>query len=406
MPCLHMYMSRFARVLCSICLLVAQLAHGLLDPCDGPAGCAESTLLRREEESPRQREERPQEDGFLEHGQKQYRHRQRQTHQQQQRQSMSAQQRHKRRRQHGRLSPANADVGAIDEADLALGVWPPVSKESFTHMAPTQEHWCPWCMDKALCRRQFLFIVAVTGSDSALVMNMVDILPGITIWDENKLMVKQLMQMDGFMHNKWPNVTGADMLGRSPALAHPRENLTSFYGDSQDLLWDMYEPPPQRAEDSTVRGFVDIDWMPNTIEWASVAMPCSRFIVSYRRDVAELFRTGRWTAVQRELRLPSVQDVLIMENKTRLFRHTAETKLGRRAFEIATEDYNVHTFNRLADWLGSPCRFNQIAASNVNGSWLPPQEPCEDCLRCPSSDGTGADTSTGGGDDETGDDDA
>mmetsp|Transcript_76536 Transcript_76536/g.221202 ORF Transcript_76536/g.221202 Transcript_76536/m.221202 type:complete len:427 (+) Transcript_76536:58-1338(+) len=266
--------------------------------------------------------------------------------------------------------------------DRARGVWPPISVEHFASLAPTREEWCPLCEDEALCSKPFLFVVAVGRSGSTTMMNMVNFLPGISIWGENLLMPKYLRNIELHMNTDWnqPSVPGRP--GWPTASPHPHENITRFRLGVQKMMWDLWAPPPRRVRDSTVRGFKDIAWTPDLVSWIAEVVPCSRFIVNYRRDVTSQAHSGFWSRMQKAKNKSDGEMLDLVQDKTKAYRSFAAA-LGARAMEVALEDYSVETFNHLAQWLGSPCRYNHLIHLNPHGTLKVLEEPCEDCVRCP-----------------------
>jgi len=268
-----------------------------------------------------------------------------------------------------------------DLGDNAGGVSPPMSREDFAKLAPAPEDWCPWCTDPELCRKPFLFVVATGRSGSTTMQNMVNFLPGISVWGENYMLTNFLMKMEGTMQ-PWHQAQGAGMVGQSRAMSHPPANHTRFSLDSQQLMWDLLEPPPQRMIDNTVRGFKERRWNRDNIAWVAKDFPCSRFIVNFRNDL----EAQADDAIEVGWRRKSGNS---KENQMRkLARRTQDIRigvagLGERGFSFALEDYNVENFNRLARWLGSPCRYNRVVHLNFNGTLRAPEAPCDDCITCP-----------------------
>jgi hypothetical protein len=216
-------------------------------------------------------------------------------------------------------------------------------------------------------------------------MNMINLIPNITIHGENGqsagkeegFMLSPLTHMLGIMQRGMGEQLTSQNIGHNRAWNHPDYDFDQFKRDAQELLWNLYQPPPDRVEATTVRGFKEIRWTRSIIEAVSQIMPCSRFIFNYRVDhfaqakevdlllLRSLSRRVELTP--RESARPragtALNDIALIEMDLR----RAFRKIPQLVYEMPLENFGVDRFNQLASWLGADCKFNGTLHSNRGG---------------------------------------
>lgn len=215
-----------------------------------------------------------------------------------------------------------------------------------------RDTYCPRCNDPLLCSRRFLFIVATGRSGSTSVMSMINNIPGFFMSGENFNEASRLRYMVGTR----TDAHSEQCRGRSRACT--MEARRSILKVVQDWIWESNLPPPGPSTSTRVAGFKEIRWDEEDVRFIQQACPCSRFIISTRKDLAK----------QRASAMYAIQPDILDQRRLQVQRIVGLIPPSQR-FGLAMEDISAESMNHLVEWLGETCRFTRIAHANFNSTY-------------------------------------
>lgn len=215
---------------------------------------------------------------------------------------------------------------------------------------------CPWCpSDDPLCARKFVFIVATGRSGSTTIMGMLNGIPGVFVSGENDNEPSRLREIFAAgMQRVASNVSWLQSYASRERMA------------MQEWIWETNMPEVtrmRRHHPITVVGFKEIRWTARDVEFIQHVCPCSRFIVSTRKNATRQARSGFFDRSK-------TPEHAVREANQRV--ETAVTTIHpvSRMFRIWLEDFSVDKFNALAAWLGFGCKFDRLIHSNARSSYV------------------------------------
>jgi hypothetical protein len=215
---------------------------------------------------------------------------------------------------------------------------------------------CPWCpSDDPLCARKFVFIVATGRSGSTTIMGMLNGIPGVFVSGENDNEPSRLREI---FAARMQRVASNNSLSLN---YWSRERMSV-----QGWIWETNMPEVRRRRRQhpvTIVGFKEIRWNAQDVGFIQHVCPCSRFVVSTRRDATRQARSGFYERSENP-------EHAVREANRRIETAAATIHPASRMFRIRLEDFSVDEFNALAAWLGFGCKFDRLIHSNARSSYV------------------------------------
>lgn len=253
--------------------------------------------------------------------------------------------------------PPNSRVVSLDYSRNITTEYLPFTTEPFPN-------WCPpkRCKtEPSLCFQQFLFVVSTGGrTGSTTLMNAMNAIPNVWISGETKGMISLLRQAYtksvpfGRRQDQW--VDGKTAVNAHYRTLIDRERVLLAV---QDFVKRTNLPPSNRRGIPAVLGYKGIVWEPEDLKFAELAMPCSKFIINYRRDTEKQSKSNF-------LRLMK-DGVFNIRNRTSAIL-AAQGNLNAPTYALPLEDFSLQNFTLMARWLGANCTFRKIGHHNLGST--------------------------------------
>jgi hypothetical protein len=208
------------------------------------------------------------------------------------------------------------------------------------------------------------FIIGTGRSGSTTILEMANLIEGVSLAGENFGQVNYLQEM----HDKAVHTAS---MGQGPAPAHGpwkhgHINTARLLCDHQQYLMHiMGKSSANSAEDQQLSmvGFKEIRHLDTTtLDFFKVLFPCARYIVNIRRNVAQQHKSG----------FQKKKSTEVLQHSNAVLESWAQHN-KERCFFLPLEDFSLESFNTLFHWLTwdqhAGCAYTSVIHANANGSY-------------------------------------